>query len=349
MSLRHLKRFNPKHDATSFNKLPFEVLNGIVAHLSKVDQVCLALTCKPLWICFQSNLEAQNLELSRFIPDESRSRCSGTFYSAPRVELLHQIQNKRWKLCRMCWKLHRISALGSSKILVSKGALPYKPSCMPFAGMIDICPCLKYEGELDFFRTVRYVEMPTGLPRSVLTSWIWTFISPERWEGPRHVSSVRAFNGYEYSSLYVSTVLYWESDTNTLLVESMYSFEEHGFLKRLLSDEERSTQRFLAERGIQPPPFYEHDNTQAWLEQFFREAGMNDLNLNDTYWTWTSPALCSECRSCDERGRKRWSFKDIKRKVRRDLELTGKTGKSLASKLRSIFGEFSKLKRKDVP
>lgn len=343
MNLRRLRIFNPKHDATLFDKLPFEVLNGIVAHLPKVDQVCFALTCKSLWICFQSNLEAQNLSLSQFLPDESRSRCSGTFYSAPRVELLYRIQNRRWKLCRMCWKLHRHSALSSSKILGSKTSLPYKPGCMPFAGMIDLCPCLKCRGELDFFKTVRYVEIPNGLPRSVLTSWNWRFISPERWEGPSHRSRVRAFNGYEYSTLYVYTVLYWESDTNTLVVDSTYGFQEQGFLMRFLRDDERSARRFFVERGRRPPPVYEHNSTQEWLQRFFHEAGMTDLNLNDTYWTWTSPALCSECRSCDAKGRKWLWSKNIKRIVKRDLRHGDETGKSRASKFWSKFGNFPKL------
>lgn len=345
MSFRRLKILKPKHDATSFDKLPFEVLNEIVSHLSKVDQVCLALACKPLWISFLSNLEAQNHNLSQLLPDESRSRCSGTLYSAPRVELLHRIQNRRWRFCRMCWKLHRHSALGSSKILGSKESLPYKLGCMPFAGIIDICPCLKHHGELDFFRTVRYVDMPNGLSRNVLTSWIWKFISPERWEGPSHRSHVRAFNGFEYSSLYVSTVLYWESDTNTLVVESTYGFQEQGFLMRFLRDERRSARRFFAERGRQPPPVYEHNSTQEWLQRFFHEAGMTDLDLNNTYWTWTSPALCIECRSCDERGKKGWWFKNIKRMIQRDIGHGDETGKSLASKFRSKFGKFSKLGR----
>lgn len=342
MSLRQLKLFNQTHDATSFKNLRFKILIQIVAHLQMIDQVCLALTCKALWVHFQTLLNSQNLDLSRLFPDESRSRCSDTFYSTPRVELLYRIQNKRWKFCRMCWKLHRCSRISGSK-----GSLPYKPECMPFPGTIDLCLCLKYHPELDFLRTVRYVDVPNGLPMTVLDRW--TFTSPGRWEGPSHHSHARAFDGVEYLSLDVLTTLYWKSDTNTLLVDSTYGFSEPGFLKKLLRDEERSARRLLAERGIRISLFYEYDRTQQWLRQFFRDAGITDLNLDDAHWTWTSPAVCSECRRCDEGKGKKWSLRNVKGKVRQEIGHAGETGKSLARKFRSTFGKLPNLKRKDVP
>lgn len=347
MKIQQLKHFNAKHDAKSFKDLPFKVLNQILAYLPRTDQVCLALTSKALWVYFESLLGTQNLELSRLFPDESQSRCSDTFYSTPRLELLYQIQNNRWKFCRMCWKLHRHSALGSSRISGSKGSHPYKPECIPFPGTIDLCLCLKYHPELDFLRTVRYVDVPNGLTREVLDGW--TFTSPERWQGPRHRGYARAFDGIEYSSLDVSTTLYWKSDTNTLLVDSTYGFSDERFLKKLLRDEERSARRLLAERGTRTHLYYEHDRTQQWLRRFFHKAGITDLNLHDTHWTWTSPAVCTECRRCDERKTKKWSFKNIKGKVRQEITEAGETGKILASKFRSKFGEFPNLKRKDVP
>jgi hypothetical protein len=350
MKLQQLKHLNARHDAKSFKDLPFGVLNQILAYLPKIDQVCLALTSKALWVYFELLLGTRNLELSRLFPDESQSRCSDTFYSTPRLELLYRIQNNRWKFCRMCWKLHAVSALDISRMLGSNGSLPYKPECMPFPGRVDICLCLKYHPELDIFRTVRYVLVLNGLPRRVLDGW--TFTSPERWEGPRHRSHVLAFDGYEYSSLDISTTLYWKSDTNTLLVDSTYGFSDKRFLKKLLRDEERSARRLLAERGIRTSLFYQHDRTQEWLRRFFREAGITDLDLYDTRWTWTSPAVCNECRGCDERNTKKGSFKNIKNikgKVLQEITETGETGKSMASKFWSNFRKFPNLKRKDVP
>lgn len=335
MRLRRLKVFDVKHNATYLNNLPYDLLDEIIANLSRIDQVCLALTCKGLWIYFQSFLRAQKLELSQFFQCQSRTRYDNTFYSTPTTELLHRLQNRRWNFCRMCWKLHRYSSWGDSRISESKVLFPYRPNCMPFTGTINTCPCLKVNYELDFIRTVRYVEVPNGL--SMRANRTWTSYIPERWEGPRHLSQARAFDGYCYSPLDVFTALYWESGNNILLVDSTYFFQEEGFLKKLLRDEERSARRLLAERGMKEPVLYDYDNTQGWLQQLFHEAGHTSLNLNETNWTWTSPALCRECHNCNNRKSKKWSFKTMNKNVQRDTKHAGETGKSLASKFWSNF------------
>lgn len=83
--------------------------------------------------------------------------------------------------------------------------------------------------------------------------------------------------------------------------------------------------------------------SRSWLDRSRCQFEFHKLGLELTCCLqWVS-----SCHRCND-GRKRWSFKNIKRKVWRDIRGAVKAETSLASKFLSKFGKFSNLKQNTV-
>ena len=135
-------------------RIPPELVAIIFALLSVPDQICLSLSCRYFYSCLLSLHDGQKVHLTQLHPSETRPRlCSNVnIEKRPRIQLLRQLENNRWKYCSECWNLHRPYAwYGSSWFfwrLSQKldrfcyAAVYGRHECMPYAGEVDICPCL---------------------------------------------------------------------------------------------------------------------------------------------------------------------------------------------------------------
>ncbi|KAJ5143705.1 uncharacterized protein N7515_002492 [Penicillium bovifimosum] len=164
--VRHaLARFRPKlpkvrlpknrknktsgHSAISgIQKIPHEIFQLIIAFLPIPAQICFALTCKSLLAAFQCFLDGENLSLPQLLPRGDRLALVPNVDECPRVQLLHQLENDRWKYCADCWDLHPLAAFcvprGRASLAISSSLLSadtLRPICMPYAGEVSICPC----------------------------------------------------------------------------------------------------------------------------------------------------------------------------------------------------------------
>jgi hypothetical protein len=145
--------------SSGIHKVPREIVQLILAFLSIPDQVCFALTCKSLLAAFQFFLEGEKLSLSRLLPRESRLALASNVDERPRVKLLHQLEDDRWKYCPDCWALHPPSACRPPRDRATHSIwqIPHsadilRPICMPYAGEVDICPCRRIT-----FRDKQYI------------------------------------------------------------------------------------------------------------------------------------------------------------------------------------------------
>ncbi|KAL1969461.1 hypothetical protein VTN77DRAFT_8899 [Rasamsonia byssochlamydoides] len=116
-------------------RLPNELLFQIQSLLPLVSQACLALSCKAF------------LELSGSVLSDKEFRNQLT---DSRYELLPRLEDGRWLYCSRCLKLH---PAGEFPEYERKGR-PYLRSCMIFAGIVELCPCIR----LTFRDKLRLVE-----------------------------------------------------------------------------------------------------------------------------------------------------------------------------------------------
>ncbi|OJJ35366.1 hypothetical protein ASPWEDRAFT_506779 [Aspergillus wentii DTO 134E9] len=120
------------------------ILSNIFDLLPVLDQVCFALTCKHFYAYFRAYLNNRKL----FLPDLFRETrlilCRNVdIESRARTQLLRRLEDANWKYCFQCWTLHPHSAWQHPK---GKSCLDCQQlngrRCMPYAGIVDLCPCL---------------------------------------------------------------------------------------------------------------------------------------------------------------------------------------------------------------
>lgn len=83
----------------NFQKIPPEIVEILFTFLWVTDQVCLALTCKYLFACYQSFLRVRKTGVTELLWREPVSE----------LRLVRQLQNERWQYCWWCYKLHPFS------------------------------------------------------------------------------------------------------------------------------------------------------------------------------------------------------------------------------------------------
>lgn len=149
MDLRCVKdrsrRLFQRHQRVLITKIPQEILEILWTYLTAPDQVCLALTCRYFYNCFLLFLKDQGIQLRQLFPSkrqEIRYR-KIALKNQPKVQLLHQLQNRRWRYCSDCWKLHRHSVQRYLQHLCSnRSASNPIRSHNVYSRAQDICPCL---------------------------------------------------------------------------------------------------------------------------------------------------------------------------------------------------------------
>lgn len=157
-SVLHIKQADPDQAVSQSSKasklgsgqIPAEILEIIKKELPVIDQICLALTCKSLYAGVISSLKTKDeTPLKLLFPTRKRiPLCRNIKLNQdPRIQLLRRLENPRWGYCVECMRLHPRSAWVQPRrsrkehYCCSCGIL-HQQRCMPFAGMVDICPCL---------------------------------------------------------------------------------------------------------------------------------------------------------------------------------------------------------------
>jgi hypothetical protein len=125
-------------------KLPPEVVGVILTYLTEPDQVCFSLSCKYLFACFHFFLQAHDLQLAQLLPPEKRQKLCPNVEKRPRIKLLHQLENSRWKYCSACWSLHPHSAWQDPRWTWRSYRKPCCFECQPLHGQNE---CMAYAGE----------------------------------------------------------------------------------------------------------------------------------------------------------------------------------------------------------
>lgn len=108
----------------------------ILLYLSTPDRICVFLTYKHFFAY------EDRKPLAQLLPSEKREMLClrSKLERTPRIQLLRQLENERWRFCSQCWKLHPRSEWG-----LRSWISPLKintRSCMSFSGEVYICPCL---------------------------------------------------------------------------------------------------------------------------------------------------------------------------------------------------------------
>lgn len=260
----------PKTPKLHNGQIPAEILDLIYKHLPALEQIYFALTCKYIYTYFVSFLKKKDPDHAKhLIPRRKRLPIlhNAKLEAHPRIQLLRQLENERWKCCVVCMKLHSPLAFKPSKQYKKeshcyKCSLLYGRDCMPYAGLVDICPCVSMtfnERQL-VVNTISSSSEPSIFPKDF-----------------KHDSAIKRYfhecqvTNHLYAQLSIETRLSLSSKSNSLYVRNTYTFEFSKGLSDALS-------------GICP-----HKETSKWLRQFFTETG-----LNYSAWGGTAKPLATE-------------------------------------------------------
>lgn len=154
-------RFAPRRNVVV--TLPPELLHLIGSHLSLQSKACLALSCKHLHRVFGSALEAPELRLPKLMLRTSRIFDS-PLQSHMRPQLLVRLENKKWKYCSGCLRLHPTKEFTDNALC----SHPVKRLCnMRYInGIVDLCPCthMTFRDKNRMATYLRDLERPTQTP-----------------------------------------------------------------------------------------------------------------------------------------------------------------------------------------
>ncbi|KAJ5528613.1 hypothetical protein N7527_002006 [Penicillium freii] len=257
--ISHQPSHEPKTSKLHNGGIPAEILDLVYEQLAALEQIYLALTCKYLYIHFVSFLKVKALDHAKLlIPSEERLPFphKAELEAKPRIQLLRHLENERWKCCVECMKLHQLSAFEPCRQFKKKGlcdkcGILVGPYCMPFAGLVDICPCI----------SITFNERR----RFLMNGMYYCSVCPVRGICPEHfkdggmgeLSHNCQVTGHLDAQVTIKTILVPSSAELNPWVLNTYTFEFSNGLPGALS-------------GICP-----RKQTNKWLKQFFIETGLD--------------------------------------------------------------------------
>lgn len=253
-------------------KIPPEIVRVIFTFLSIPDQICLSLTCRYLYACFLSFLDAQKLHFHQLLPPETRPMLCRNVDTEkqPRIQLLCQLGNSRWKYCSECWNLHRHSAWhapwfiwGSKEPRYLYSPLLYgRYGCMPYAGKVDICPCLTitFRDKLSLMETIKSVQekIHDGYEYYYDNIIYHQSFSELR----KFIGHNCTFTSHPLAKVQINTEFFVDKEDQTLCVVNRYQFE---ILRENVSQ--------MLSSGMKAPSMFPFKDTGDWIRRFFNEAG----------------------------------------------------------------------------
>lgn len=270
--MRRVRRFITKsvfgrQYSTFITEIPSENIHIIFIFLSAPDQICLSLSCKHLYACFLSFLNARGISLPQLLQREKRpTLCPNVeIEKRPRIKLLRQIQNKRWRYCYECWNLHPRSAWHSPRLYHFPKTYPGtlqlygQFDCMLLAGQVDICPCLTiaFLGKLDLMEKLRSIQYKDHIGNEHYYNEILFHGS-----GLGFVRHICKFNKHPLAKVIIVSDL-------QVLGRNLYVDTFHKFVPITFPE-------FISQglsSGMKTPLICPLKDTRKWMKQFFFEAG----------------------------------------------------------------------------
>ncbi|KAL2007293.1 hypothetical protein VTN00DRAFT_8731 [Thermoascus crustaceus] len=141
--------------------LPTELLLEIASYLPLLSKACLAFTCRRFFAVSGEVLQSESLHFSKdFAPLFHHYRNAESF-ATDRWQLLNFLEDKRWRLCSKCLKLHPWNAFSLKEL--KRKADARTCNLGDFAGIVDLCPCKKltFRDKLDLIDHLKERESLT--------------------------------------------------------------------------------------------------------------------------------------------------------------------------------------------
>lgn len=135
--------FRSQSTTSPIQTIPPEIVDMIFTLLNIPDQICFSLSCKYVFARFNSLLKLHGTHKSQLLPPEDRPLLCPNASNRPRVQLLLQLENRRWKFCTHCWTLHPHSRWRHARASICVPPLISKRCYLPYAKTADLCPCLQ--------------------------------------------------------------------------------------------------------------------------------------------------------------------------------------------------------------
>lgn len=193
MILRLFRRRGPR--ITILN-LPPELLVEIASCLSPPAQVCLALACKYMYWCIGNDVQnAKELRFPRLIQNRKCECIPVTPRQRLRWELLGLLENKRWRYCADCLKLHPAGEFKLAQRRQPRSERLCVDSINSYrAYIVDICPCFR----MTFRDKLHMVYDLNNSSVSATTGLLNRFF---RWNGIRYIH--QCWHAYTESAVYL--------------------------------------------------------------------------------------------------------------------------------------------------
>lgn len=249
--------------ACPVRQIPPEIVGMIFAFLSMPDQICFSLSCKYILACLQG------IRLSHLLPPEKRPVLSPHAKNRSIVQLLHQLEDDRWRYCSECWTLHpRHTPLLVQTIrrlrershclncLLARDQFCYH---VPYIGEVDICPCLTitFRDKLHLMESCKRAREAAHEGREYYYNNV--LYHPSYGKLEKRLWHDCTFTKHPFVKVQVQTTLWIEESTIRLYVKNIYKFK----ISQDLRISPSSIRRL-------PCP---HKDVASWLGRFFAEAG----------------------------------------------------------------------------
>lgn len=242
-------------------RLPPKIIKLIFLRLSIPDLICVLLTCKYF---FGSQVPGKGL--ARLIPPEERVMLckNGKLERKPRVQLLRQLENRRWRYCSGCWNLHPRSEWRAPRFLMlfpkryNDPPVGARSCCVPFAGEVDICPCLTITlpDKIRLMETINFARQRDPSTQQYYYNTALHHPVSGRLQNP--VGHECTILTHPRIRLVILTSLWVDQDTQGLYVSNYYHFDT------LQHSHTRLSPVSFPQKGKE---------VGKWLKNFFIEAG----------------------------------------------------------------------------
>lgn len=287
------------HDQPSFSlypKIPLPVVLELFACLPLPDQICFSVCCKYLYEAYIYLIKTRKLDIARLCAPEKRPvLCLNKEVNEwPRVQLLRQMENKRWRFCNECWYLHPpvkkrthcLTGRGATRCLTSlwkpntpRDYTSNEQSPSQHYGTVEICPCLAitFQDKIYLMEELERIEEEGPHGRIILATSL-----PGQWSHEIYRGRIRhrcSFADHPFANVKVVTDFWQEGPF--LNACSDYEFE---------MGEDKSSRDLLSD--LKTPFIFPEESIGTWMRKFFDESGSKfsgwpkDHNISSLGGAW---------------------------------------------------------------
>lgn len=159
-----LPRTLRKQDKKRFLELPDDILYQVGCFLPPISKACLALSCKRLHSVYAKALGSPDIHFPRSFQRRGRKRRIRESLESERWKLLRYLENRHWRCCSRCLKLHRVTEFSKEALRIA--AEKRECNLGKYAGIVELCPCIRLTYR-DKVKLVDQLRLDPHRPRSV--------------------------------------------------------------------------------------------------------------------------------------------------------------------------------------